>query len=69
MLVDAHTIDPVGDYPTSLSQTSNEPFHSSKLIHRAADRNGLGSICCAFIGGFALFHLGQGNIGFEPLLP
>jgi hypothetical protein len=40
----AYTIDPAGNYPDSLYQTSNEPFHSSKLMHRAGDGNGLGSV-------------------------
>jgi hypothetical protein len=31
-------------YPDSLYQTSNEPFHSSKLMHRAGDGNGLCSV-------------------------
>jgi hypothetical protein len=39
-----YTIDPTGNYPDSLYQTSNEPFHSSKLMHRAGDGNGLGSV-------------------------
>ena len=44
ILVDAYTIDPNGNYPDSLYQTSNEPFHSSKLMHRAGDGNGLCSV-------------------------